>query len=261
MSLPSWRNITYYVAKVSPHVLNPERFALHLGTHLVSKYAHIHKAFITVQQLRWTRIPVDGSDAGHSHSFYRDGDDKRFVKVEVNASAGKDKLTAKVTSGIVDLLILKSTGSAFTNFIRDEYTTLVEVDDRIFSTSVDLSYDYSVISIPTPTDDAKLEFNIPQGNGGDVWDAGVFSRARKITLDVFASDDSASVQATLYKMAQQIVEEHPGVASVTYTLPNKHYIPVDMKYIGVDNITPSKAEVFMPIETPSGLISATISRK
>ncbi len=45
-------------------------------------------------------------------------------------------------------------------------------------------------------------------------------------------------QATLYQMAQRIIDENAGVQSVTYTLPNKHYIPVDMKYIGVDNLTP-----------------------
>lgn len=257
----SIKNITYYLAKVSPHILNPERFALHIGTHILSKYSHIYKAFVTVQQVRWTRIPVDGTDAGHAHSFFRDGDDKRFVKVEVDATKGKDKLTATVTSGITDLLILKSSGSSFTNFIRDGYTTLQEVDDRIFSTSVDLSYTFSTISIPSPSDEAKLEFVIPQGSGGDVWDEGVSSRARKITLDVFAADSSASVQATLYKMAQQIVTEHAGIDSVSYSLPNKHYIAVDMKYIGLDNTTPSQAEVFMPIETPSGLISATVSRK
>ncbi|KAF9496863.1 uricase [Pleurotus eryngii] len=257
----SIKNITYYLAKVSPHVLNPERFALHIGTHILSKYPHIHKAFVTVQQVRWTRIPVDGTDVGHAHSFFRDGDDKRFVKVEVDATKGKDKLTATITSGITDLLILKSSGSSFTNFIRDGYTTLQEVDDRIFSTSIDLSYTFSAISIPSPSDEAKLEFVIPQGSGGDVWDEGVSSRARKITLDVFAADSSASVQATLYKMAQQIVTEHAGIDSVSYSLPNKHYIAVDMKYIGLDNTTPSQAEVFMPIETPSGLISATVSRK
>ena len=69
------------------------------------------------------------------------------------------------------------------------------------------------------------------------------------------------VQATLYKMAQQIISENAGVQDITYTLPNKHYVPVDMKYIGVDNTTPAKAEVFVPLAAPSGLISATISRK
>ena len=76
------------LAKISPHILNPERFALHLATFLVSKYAHISKAFVTIEQLRWSRIRIRGDksfdDNGHSHSFHRDGNDKRVVKVEVS---------------------------------------------------------------------------------------------------------------------------------------------------------------------------------
>jgi urate oxidase len=71
------------LAKISPHILNPERFALHLATFLVSKYAHISKAFVTVEQLRWTRIREGDKPLGHPHSFHRDGNDKRVVKVEV----------------------------------------------------------------------------------------------------------------------------------------------------------------------------------
>lgn len=43
---------------------------------------------------------------------------------------------------------MKSTGSAFENFIRDEHTTLGEVNDRIFSTSVDLKYTYAPFAVP-----------------------------------------------------------------------------------------------------------------
>jgi hypothetical protein len=39
-------------------------------------------------------------------------------------------------------------------------------------------------------------------------------------------------------MGQRVLAENAGVESVGYVLPNKHYIPVDMKYIGVDNTTP-----------------------
>jgi hypothetical protein len=39
-------------------------------------------------------------------------------------------------------------------------------------------------------------------------------------------------------MAQRIIAENVGVQDVTYSLPNKHYIPVDMRYIGLDNLTP-----------------------
>jgi urate oxidase len=90
------------IAKTSPHVLSPELYALHLGTHFVTKYPHIHKAFITVEQLKWSRIPVDGTP--HKHSFVRDGEEKIVVNVEVDGTAGEDKISAKVDSGIKDLL-------------------------------------------------------------------------------------------------------------------------------------------------------------
>ncbi|KIM58394.1 hypothetical protein SCLCIDRAFT_1218763 [Scleroderma citrinum Foug A] len=255
----SMKNITYYLAKVSPYVLTPEHFALHLGTHFVAKYSHINKALVTVEKLRWSRIPVGvaGQERPHPHSFIRDGEDKRTAAVEVE-KAVDGALTGKVTGGIRDLLVLKSTGSSFTEFVRDEYTTLVEVDDRVFSTSVDLSYTYSLFAIPFPTDAKKLAFEVPR----EVADAdAVAGKARVATLDIFATDNSESVQATLFKMAQRVVAENDAVQTVSYRLPNKHYIPVDMKYIGVDNTTPASAEVFMPIAAPNGLISATISRK
>ena len=90
------------LAKISPHVLSAERFGLHLATHLVSKYAHIHKAFVTIEQLRWARITVDGKP--HDHSFLRDGDEKRVVNVQVDGSQGKDRLVGTVSAGINDLL-------------------------------------------------------------------------------------------------------------------------------------------------------------
>jgi len=260
----SVKNITYYLAKVSPHILSPEKFALHIGTFFASKYAHIHKVHVKVEQLRWKRITLDGKE--HPHAFYRDGDDKRVVSAVVDATKGKHALTADVTSGLTDLLVLKSSGSAFEGFWKDEYTTLVPVSDRIFSTSVDLSYTFKGIQLVSPQDDKKLEFQLPlaadaPGYAGSVWDDEVAGRARDATLQVFAVDESASVQATLYKMGQRIIAENAGVQDVTYTLPNKHYVPVDMRYLGLDNLTPSEAEVFCPIAAPSGLISATISRK
>jgi len=193
----SLKNITYYLAKVSPHILNAEKFAIHLGIHLISKYQQLHKVFITVEQLRWTRIPVqvDRGIKGHPHSFLRDGDDKRVVKVEIDDMKGKDKLTVQVSAGITDLLVLKSTSSAFTGFVHDEYTTLVEVEDRILSTAIDLTYTFGPVSIPGPTDKGLLDLVIPtEVQDGTLWDERVPERARKATLEVFSNDESASVQ-------------------------------------------------------------------
>jgi urate oxidase len=217
VSGPSAHGSSSVLAKTSPHVLSPEKFALHIGTFFASKYAHIHKVHVTVTQLRWSRITVNGKE--HKHSFYRDGDDRRVIKAvvsyklmfnvalrteyrsQIDATKGKHAITASLTSGLTDLLVLKSTGSAFENFYRDEYTTLAEVDDRIFSTSVDLTFTFSDIKIPAPQDDKKLEFQVPlkegdEGFAGSVWDDSVAARARTATLEVFATDESASVQVS-----------------------------------------------------------------
>lgn len=45
-------------------------------------------------------------------------------------------------------------------------------------------------------------------------------------------------KATLFKMGQRVLAENMGIRKVWYQLPNKHYVPVDMKYIGMDNTTP-----------------------
>ena len=154
----------------------------------MSRYAHIDSAYITVEQLRWARIHPDGEQsAAHPHSFWRDGAERTFVHAEIDARSGKDAIVARVEAGLRDLLgaspsalpwrtvcvlvrltayaVLKSTGSAFEDFVRDEYTTLVEVDDRIFSTSVDLTYTFVPVSIGAPQDAKKLDFDVGQVAG------------------------------------------------------------------------------------------------
>lgn len=90
------------LAKTSPHVLDPALFALHIGLHFVTKYEHLSKSVVTLQQSKWSRIPVNGKD--HKHSFVRDGEEKLTVKVEVDASEGKDKIKGSVVGGLKDLL-------------------------------------------------------------------------------------------------------------------------------------------------------------
>lgn len=68
-------------AKSSPHVATPELFAIHLASHMVTKYPHVRKAFVDIESLKWSRIPVQGVE--HKHSFVRDGEEKRTTSVEV----------------------------------------------------------------------------------------------------------------------------------------------------------------------------------
>jgi len=146
------------------------------------------------------------------------------------------------------LLVLKSTGSAFHSFVRDEYTSLGETWDRILSTEVDANWRWRLFKT---LNDVKRNTSLFD----EAWES-----ARNITLKTFADDDSASVQATMYKMANEILAVVPDVNSVDYSLPNKHYFEIDMEWHkGLKN-TGKDAEVYAPQSSPSGLIKCTVSR-
>ena len=47
-----------------------------------------------------------------------------------------------IDAGLADLVILKSSHSAFAGFPRDEYTTLPETHDRLLATSLTATWRY-----------------------------------------------------------------------------------------------------------------------
>lgn len=202
----SMKNTVYIKAKEHP-VTPPELFGSILGTHFIETYSHLTAAHIKIVTHRWTRMTIDGKP--HPHSFYRDGAETRNVDIVAQKGKGID-----IRSGIVDLLVLKSTGSQFHGFVRDEYTTLPEVWDRILSTSVDAGWSWK-----TFPDMAAVTAAIPKFDKA-------FEDARNITMKTFAEEDSPSVQNTMYKMCEYIMEAVPEVESVDYSLPNKHYFEI-----------------------------------
>jgi urate oxidase len=197
------KNTVYVKAKQHP-VTPPELFASILGTHFVETYSHITTAHIRIVTHRWTRMTIDGEP--HPHAFLRDGAETRNVDAVVRQGKGID-----IRSGIAGLLVLKSTGSQFHGFVRDEFTTLPEVWDRILSTEVDCGWAWKTFSGLSAVKTALPKFN-------KAWED-----SRIITLKTFAEENSPSVQNTMYKMCTQILGAVPEVETVDYSLPNKHY--------------------------------------
>jgi len=236
----SMKNTVYIKAKEHP-VTPPELFASILGTHFVETYPHIHAAHIKIITHRWTRMTIDGKP--HPHSFYRDGAETRNVEAVVQEGRGID-----IRSGIAGLLVLKSTGSQFHSFVRDEYTTLPEVWDRILSTDVDCGWAWKTFSGLSAVKEAIPRFD-------KVW-----QDARYITMKTFAEESSPSVQNTMYKMCELILRAAPEVEAVDYSLPNKHYFEIDLSWHkGLQN-TGKDAEVYAPQSGPNGLIQCTVTR-
>lgn len=219
-----------------------ERFAAHLAKHFTSKYAHVRGIEVTIIQSRWTKFPVNGKL--HDHSFRNEGPETRrtfltYDKVSKNLT---------ITSSIQDLTVLKSTGSMFYGYHQCDYTTLKPTTDRILSTDVDASWVYKS-QLRSLDDVFKLA------------DEGVFDKtydtAREVTLNLFALENSPSVQATMYNMCHEILQKAAKVDNVSYKLPNKHYILFDLSWKGIQD----NKDLFYPASDPNGLIKCTVGRK
>nr|OQO30489.1 Uricase [Rachicladosporium sp. CCFEE 5018] len=235
------KQTVYITAKQHP-VNPPELFASILSQHYIDTYPHITAAHVDVIVHRWTRMEVEGKP--HPHSFFRDGAETRVVGAVARRDKGID-----VKSGIKGLLVLKSTGSQFWGFHRDEYTQLPETWDRILSTEVEAAWNWKTF---TGLEEVQKEV----AGFDQAW-----KDARTITMETFAKENSPSVQNTMYLMSDQILEKVPRVESVEYSLPNKHYFEIDLSWHkGLKN-TGKDAEVYAPQSDPNGLIQCTVTRQ
>jgi urate oxidase len=222
------KNTAFAFAKLHG-VASPEDYAIALGQRLLEATPAALGAAIAVEEHAWDRIQVDG--AGHDHAFVRRGGDVRTTSVEVERDG------VHVTSGLRDLVVLKSTGSEFKGFLRDEYTTLAETDDRILATALRAAWRYA------------------RADGVD-WNE-TFDAVRALLLATFATTYSRALQETLYAMGRVVLEAHEEIAEISFVAPNKHHFLVDLEPFGLDN----PGEVFIAADRPYGLIEATVTRE
>jgi urate oxidase len=200
-----------------------EGFGLALGRHFLGE-PQVERVRVTIAEHAWRPIG-DAADA-----FTRDASETRTALVVV-AREG-----TTVRAGIADLVVMKSTRSAFSGFPRDRFTTLKETEDRVMATKVSASWLYEP--------DAPVGFD-PS-----------FTGVRATFLEVMAEHFSVSVQASIWIIGKAILERHPEVAEVSMSLPNLHHWTVDLSPFGIEN----DREVYVSTTEPHGLIEATIRR-
>ncbi|WP_067814446.1 factor-independent urate hydroxylase [Nocardia inohanensis] len=208
-----------------------EDFALTLADHFIARSPGADGARIEIEEYGWDRIPVDG--AGHDHSFVRSEAGTRTVVVNMDGAGPNRK--AHVISGLKDLVLFKSTGSEFHGFFEDKYTTLQPTKDRIMATSLVARWRYDHLDV--------------------AWDKS-YAAIKALLLRQFAAVHSLALQQTLYSMGRAVLEQHPEVAEIKFSAPNKHHFLVDLSPFHVEN----RGEVFIAADRPYGLIEAAVER-
>jgi len=218
------KNTVYALARQDP-IEHVEAFAGRLADHFAAQPS-VERVRITAAEHRWERLSAAGCP--HPHAFVQPTGEHWTAVVT------KDSTGTAIEAGLADLVVLKTTDSAFSGFPRDAYTTLPDTEDRILATSVTASWRYR------------------RGTS----DFSARDRIRTALVEAFAAHRSKSVQHTLYAMGEAALLACDDAVDITLTLPNRHHLLVDLKPFGLDNAN----EIFVATDQPYGLIEATVSR-
>ena len=218
---------TVYALAASHSVGEPEAFGRVLAEHFLERNPRLRRVRIDLTEQAWARLAVGARE--HGQAFVRQSAETRSATVQGQG----DRIT--IGAGVKDLVILKSSRSGFTGFLRDAYTTLPDVADRILATALTATWHYRT---------SDLDFNL-------TWRA-----VRNTLLEAFGEHDSRSVQHTLHAMGRAVVDNVDAVTAIRLVMPNKHHLPVDLTPLGLQN----RNEIFVPTDEPYGLIEATVMR-
>jgi urate oxidase len=203
---------------------SPEALLLKLADHFTGEFEWITGGRWAAQEHAWNRID------DHDHCFVQNKDEVRTAVVVAEGGS------RTVISGFKDLTVLKSTESGFTGYPKDQYTTLVETEDRIMSTDVATRWRYNTTDVD--------------------FDA-VYDDVKKIILSKFTDHYSRALQETLYLMGRAVIEAHPEIDEIKFSCPNKHHFVYNLDFCGLEN----DKETHYAADRPYGLIEATIQRK
>lgn len=184
-----------------------EGFLHGLGQDFLARYPEMEGLRLWATEEPWVSVTVDGAP---SDRLYRlEGADHAVATLELARETGDGAVTvAGLRSGQVGLRLLKTTGSAFTKFARDDTTTLPERGDRPLFIHLDVHWTYTDPS-------AAL--------GEDHVDP---LAVRSELTDCFHDFVSESIQHLVYEMGQRVLDRYPALEGISFNGENHTKDPV-----------------------------------
>jgi urate oxidase len=213
-----------YVLAAKHDVSDLEGFGRALVEHFVQAGPTVARATVRLVEHPWARL------GEHEHAFQRGAGGERVAVV-----SGDDH-SVRFEAGVEGLEVLRTTGSGWSGFVRDDLTTLPETDDRILATAVSARWTYA---------EGGIDYTA-------AWHA-----ARDAILEAFGDHYSPSVQFTLRRMGRAVLKAVDAIERVHLSLPNRHHLLFDLSRFGLENPN----EVFHATTEPYGLIEGTVERE
>ncbi|MFN8590913.1 MAG: urate oxidase [Thermomicrobiales bacterium] len=181
----------------------------YLGTGFANAYAQMHTLNLSGREIPFSAAVVPDGEGGFHHGgnlFRHEQSDRAVASVAIQR--GEDG-TVGVTGhscGIVGMELMKLTGSAFTSFVRDGYTTLPERGDRPLFILMDVGWRYAD---PGDLLDIHRGHYVPA------------EQMRDLLMVTFADFVSESIQHLLYEMGRRALERFPQLAELSFDAQNR----------------------------------------
>lgn len=223
-----------------------EGFLAHLGGLLLATYPQMQSLRVTGRETPFGAVPAPapgqpGQGAVFAESpvlYQRLHDDHAFAALDF-ARDGDNVTLTKHRCGRLGLELLKVTGSAFTRFVRDEYTTLPERGDRPLFITMDVFWRYASPDDLLAPDHARY---VPA------------EQVRDLARTVFHEFVSESIQHLVHEMGQRLLVRFPQLAAVTFEAQNHTPDPM-----AVSDANP-RVKVYSTPFPAYGLIKLTLER-
>ncbi len=215
-----------------------EGFLTLLSQQFLATYPIMKQLRLTGRELAFepAQVPL----AEHTHFgdsnvlFSRSHDDFSMASMDFVADEGNFVMTSH-RCGRVGLQLLKVTGSAFTNFARDIYTTLPERVDRPLFIYLDIYWQYTNV--------ADMQEHFIPGE-----------QVRDVVQVVFHEFVSESIQHLVHEMGLRLLTRFPQMAEVSFDGQNRTRDPM-----GASETDP-KQKVYSDPFPAYGMIKLKMSR-
>jgi urate oxidase len=185
-----------------------EGFLSFLGHGFLTTYAQIRSLRLSGRELPFVAAPVpdgEGSFAPSDVLFDRIDADYAAASLDLAADGAAAAVTAH-SCARVGMRLMKTTGSAFTSFLRDGYTTLPDRRDRPLYITLDVDWRYADVADVLGGDPARY---VPA------------EQIRDLIQTVFHEFVSESIQHLVHEFGLRLLDRFPQLAEVGFRAENR----------------------------------------
>ncbi len=171
--------------------------------------------------------------------FKKSRNEKSFSTVEI-IRCGDSIKRIDHTSGVKDLQLIKISGNSFVGFVRDEYTSLPEDDNRPLFIHLNISWRYN---------------QEEDGFGENLEKYVLAEQVTDIATTVFHELDTKSIQQLIYQIGLRVIERFPQLSEVLFESQNRTWETV------VEEIPHSLGKVYTEPRPPYGFQGFSVTKQ